>query len=109
MPNYDYECTQCGHKEEILQKITAAPLTECPQCGKSTFKRKFGLGIGLQFQGSGFYATDYKSQISSEKPSSSPEKSSSSSEKTSSEKTSSEKSSSSQAPGCGCGKTSCSG
>ena len=89
MPNYDYRCTSCGHKEEILQKMTEAPLTECPQCKKGTFKRLFGTGAGLQFQGSGFYSTDYgtpKAPSSTEKGSSPP----------------------SSGSGCGCGKTSCS-
>lgn len=88
MPNYDYSCSNCGHVEEILQKMSDAPLTECPQCQKPTFKRKIGMGIGLQFQGSGFYSTDYNS------PSSSP--------------TSEKKGDSAPSKGCGCGKTSCS-
>jgi putative FmdB family regulatory protein len=90
MPNYDYECTHCKHKEEILQKITEEALTICPQCHKSTFKRKFGKGIGLQFQGSGFYATDYGT--SSSDPTSAPVP---------------EKPTSSSGPECGCGKSSC--
>lgn len=71
MPNYDYFCTDCGHKEEVLQKMTDDPLTTCPKCQQPNFKRAFGRGIGLQFQGSGFYATDYPSN-SSEKPPSCP-------------------------------------
>ncbi len=62
MPNYDYQCLQCGHQEEILQKMTDAPLTVCTQCKSSAFKRKFGKGTGLHFQGSGFYCTDYSPQ-----------------------------------------------
>lgn len=91
MPNYDYFCTQCGHKEEILQKMTDTPLKECPLCKKNTFKRKFGRGIGLQFQGSGFYSTDYGNQSSNQ---------SNPSEK---DKTTPPSSGS----GCGCGKSSC--
>lgn len=83
MPNYDYQCAQCGYGEEVFQKITAAPLTACPQCQHFTFKRKVSGGIGIQFQGSGFYCTDYCSPSSNEKASS-PNK------------------------GCGCEKTSCS-
>jgi putative FmdB family regulatory protein len=96
MPNYDYVCAHCGHKEEILQKMTDDHLIDCPQCKQPTFKRKFGAGIGLQFHGSGFYSTDYGNKsVSSEKekPTPTPEK---------------EKSSSSSTPGCGCGKSSCS-
>ena len=92
MPNYDYVCAHCGHKEEILQKMTDVPLTDCPQCKQPAFKRKFGVGIGLQFQGSGFYSTDYGNKSdSSEKEKKSPP---------------SEKEKTVPAPGCGCGKSS---
>lgn len=59
MPNYDYKCTNCGHQEEVFQKMTDGPLMECPQCHQLSFKRGPGGGIGLQFHGSGFYITDY--------------------------------------------------
>lgn len=59
MPHYDYHCTQCSHQMETFQKITDAPLQECPVCHQKTLKRGSGGGIGLIFQGSGFYATDY--------------------------------------------------
>jgi putative FmdB family regulatory protein len=84
MPNYDYQCTQCGYQEEILQKMTDVPLTTCSQCQQATFKRKFGRGIGLQFQGSGFYSTDYHPSSEKEPPAPSTSKN------------------------CGCGKSSCS-
>ncbi|WP_242495297.1 FmdB family zinc ribbon protein [Salinicola tamaricis] len=32
MPIYEYECKACGHRLEKLQKISAAPLTDCPAC-----------------------------------------------------------------------------
>ncbi|MDD5730815.1 MAG: zinc ribbon domain-containing protein [Candidatus Omnitrophica bacterium] len=59
MPNYDYECTECGHKFEAFQSITEKHLTKCPKCGKK-LKRLIGSGAGIIFKGSGFYATDYK-------------------------------------------------
>jgi len=59
MPTYDYHCTECGHKLEAMQKITADPLKTCPKCSKETLLRGPGGGIGLQFRGSGFYKTDY--------------------------------------------------
>jgi putative FmdB family regulatory protein len=61
MPNYDYICKNCGHEEEIFQKMTDSTLPTCPKCKHITFQRKIGQGIGLQFQGSGFYSTDYNS------------------------------------------------
>ena len=59
MPTYDYECTSCGHTFEVSQKMTDAPLSKCPKCGKK-IKRLIGGGGGLIFKGSGFYANDYK-------------------------------------------------
>jgi len=59
MPNYDYECLSCGHVFEVFQNMTEKPLKKCPKCGKKV-KRLIGMGAGLIFKGSGFYATDYK-------------------------------------------------
>jgi putative FmdB family regulatory protein len=59
MPTYDYKCTNCEAKSEVMQKITDNPLTTCAHCGKATLKRGFGGGLGLSFQGTGFYITDY--------------------------------------------------
>jgi putative FmdB family regulatory protein len=61
MPTYDYECKSCGHKYELFQSITAEPEKKCPACGKKTAKRLIGAGGTIIFRGSGFYATDYRS------------------------------------------------
>lgn len=61
MPTYDYECKGCGHKFEHFQSITSEPLKKCPECNKNTLKRLIGTGAGIIFKGSGFYATDYRS------------------------------------------------
>lgn len=60
MPTYDYRCTQCEHRFEAFQKMSDAPLSDCPECGGSV-KRLIGGGAGLLFKGSGFYITDYRS------------------------------------------------
>jgi putative FmdB family regulatory protein len=65
MPTYEYECRNCGHAFEALQRITEDPLTDCPKCKKPQLKRLIGAGIGVIFKGSGFYTTDYKSSGSS--------------------------------------------
>jgi putative FmdB family regulatory protein len=59
MPTYQYECTHCGHKFELFQKITDSPLDKCPKCQKKP-KRLISSGAGIIFKGSGFYATDYR-------------------------------------------------
>tara|TARA_R110002111_G_scaffold177322_1_gene243388 strand:+ start:22844 stop:23137 length:294 start_codon:yes stop_codon:yes gene_type:complete len=61
MPTYDYVCSQCDHKWEEFQSITAKPLRKCPECGKLKAKRVIGAGGGIIFKGSGFYQTDYRS------------------------------------------------
>lgn len=59
MPIYEYRCSSCGHEKEVLQKLSDAPLTECPACGKSTL-RKLVSAAGFHLKGSGWYATDFK-------------------------------------------------
>ena len=61
MPTYEYECKKCGHVFEEFQRITAEPLTKCPKCA-GKLVRLPGAGAGIIFKGSGFYATDYRSE-----------------------------------------------
>lgn len=58
MPHYDYSCSHCGHKAVIFQKMTESSITQCSACQQPTLKRGPGGGIGISFQGSGFYVTD---------------------------------------------------
>jgi putative FmdB family regulatory protein len=60
MPFYEYQCTNCGHEEEVLQKISDKPLKKCPQCGKSTMKKKVSAAA-FRLKGGGWYETDFKS------------------------------------------------
>ena len=62
MPFYEYQCSNCGHTLEELQKMSDPPLKKCPECGKNTLKKLIGTGAGLIFKGSGFYLTDYKNK-----------------------------------------------
>ena len=59
MPIYEYRCAACGFQKEYLQKMSAAPLTECPECGKPSFT-KMVTAAGFHLKGSGWYATDFK-------------------------------------------------
>lgn len=76
MPIYEYLCSQCNERHEIIQKFSEDPLTHCPKCG-SEMKKLFS-SPAIQFKGSGFYKTDYASSAS--KPSSSETKTESKSE-----------------------------
>jgi len=59
MPIYEYRCNLCGFQKEYLQKISAAPLTSCPECGKESFDKML-TAAGFHLKGSGWYATDFK-------------------------------------------------
>ena len=59
MPIYEYRCTACGFQKEFLQKLSDAPLKDCPECGKASLS-KMVTAAGFQLKGSGWYATDFK-------------------------------------------------
>ena len=57
MPLYEYQCTQCRERTEILQRSADPPFTHCPKCGGEV--KKLFSSSAIQFKGSGFYKTDY--------------------------------------------------
>ena len=59
MPIYAYKCDACGHAKDVLQKISDAPLTDCPVCGAPKFNKQL-TAPGFQLKGTGWYATDFK-------------------------------------------------
>lgn len=59
MPIYEYRCASCGYQKEYLRRMSDAPLTDCPECGKGTFG-KMVTAAGFQLKGSGWYVTDFK-------------------------------------------------
>jgi putative FmdB family regulatory protein len=56
VPTYEYACTDCGERLEVVQSFTDASLTRCPECGGKL--RKVFSPVGVVFKGSGFYKTD---------------------------------------------------
>jgi putative FmdB family regulatory protein len=44
---------------DALQKISDAPLTDCPECGASALKKKISAAA-FRLKGSGWYETDFK-------------------------------------------------
>ena len=60
MPLYEYQCTKCGERLEIIQKISDPLYSHCPKCGSEM--RKLISSPAIQFKGSGFYKTDYASK-----------------------------------------------
>jgi putative FmdB family regulatory protein len=59
MPIYEYECGSCGHRHEAIQKMSDAPLTDCPQCAEPAL-RKLVSAAGFRLSGGGWYETDFK-------------------------------------------------
>ncbi len=91
MPLYEYECDACGHRFEVIQKFSDAPIEKCPVCGGSVHKLQ--SAPAFQFKGTGWYVTDYAKSGSTEsksgKESRKPDASSSASDSGSSEKSAS--------------------
>jgi putative FmdB family regulatory protein len=59
MPIYAYRCESCGFTKDVLQKVSDAPLTDCPSCSKSSFKKQL-TAAGFQLKGTGWYVTDFR-------------------------------------------------
>lgn len=59
MPIYEYECKACGHQFEAMQKMSDAPLTDCPECGKPQLAKLISAA-GFRLSGGGWYETDFK-------------------------------------------------
>ena len=57
MPLYEYQCDECGHRFEVIQKHSDPPIDTCPECGKSVHKLQ--SAPAFQFKGTGWYVTDY--------------------------------------------------
>jgi putative FmdB family regulatory protein len=57
MPLYEYQCDECGHRFEVIQKYSDPPIDKCPVCGKTVHKLQ--SAPAFQFKGSGWYVTDY--------------------------------------------------
>jgi putative FmdB family regulatory protein len=46
MPTYDYECIACEHLvEDVYQRFSDEPLTQCPRCGVNNLQRVISGGI----------------------------------------------------------------
>ena len=61
MPIYSYKCNACGHQSDVLQKMSDAPLTICPACGKDAYSKQL-TAAGFVLKGGGWYVTDFKDQ-----------------------------------------------
>lgn len=60
MPIYEYQCGDCGHELEALQKMSDDALVDCPKCNQASLIKKVSAA-GFRLAGSGWYETDFKS------------------------------------------------
>ena len=59
MPIYEYQCGRCDHQFEIMQRISEAPPSACPECGVDSL-RKLISPVAFRLKGGGWYETDFK-------------------------------------------------
>ena len=59
MPIYDFQCSSCGFKDELMRKSSDASTINCPQCKSELFSKMLSAP-SFQLSGSGWYATDFK-------------------------------------------------
>jgi len=67
VPIYAYRCEACGFAKDALQKVSDAPLTDCPACGEAKFKKQL-TAAGFQLKGTGWYVTDFRNGSNAAKP-----------------------------------------
>lgn len=82
MPIYQYQCTDCGHQLEALQKMSDPKLTDCPTCATPTLRKQL-TAAAFKLKGTGWYETDFKN--SGKKPEAKTEKKKASSDTTNSD------------------------
>lgn len=59
MPIYEYQCSACGHRVEVIQKMSDSPLETCESC-KQPALRKLVSAAGFRLKGTGWYVTDFR-------------------------------------------------
>lgn len=64
MPLYEYECSDCGERFEVIQKFSDNPVKTCRICGGKKVERLISSSA-IQFKGTGWYVTDYARKGSS--------------------------------------------
>lgn len=59
MPIYAFQCAECGHSFDRLQKLADPDPDICPECGAAAIKRQL-TAPSFRLAGSGWYETDFK-------------------------------------------------
>lgn len=64
MPIYEYRCTACGHRTDILHGVHEPGPHFCPECGADGTMRKAIAAPAIHFKGSGWAKRDRRSGAS---------------------------------------------
>jgi putative FmdB family regulatory protein len=59
MPLYEYCCTACSAKEELLTNYSSPTEHDCPVCGKTNGMQRQVSAPSINFSGGGWYAQGY--------------------------------------------------
>ena len=59
MPIYQYQCADCGHTLEALQKMSDSKLVDCPECKAPALTKQI-TAAAFKLKGTGWYETDFK-------------------------------------------------
>jgi putative FmdB family regulatory protein len=64
MPLYDYDCSACGRRFEVVHGVHADPPTTCPLCGSGPV-RKAIAAPAVHFKGSGWAKKERRTPVKS--------------------------------------------
>lgn len=59
MPIYAFQCDQCGHEFDRLQRLSDPDPDTCPACAAQAIRRKL-TAPQFRLAGGGWYETDFK-------------------------------------------------
>ena len=60
MPIYAFQCAECGHDFDRLQKLSDADPSQCPSCEAEGAVRRKLTAPQFRLAGGGWYETDFK-------------------------------------------------
>ena len=63
MPVYEYACSACGHRTDIIHGINEPGPRFCPECGAEDTMRKAFVVPAIVFKGSGWAKKDRSSTV----------------------------------------------
>ena len=64
MPLYDYDCTECGRRVEVIHGVHSPGPTHCPNCGGGPL-RKAITAPAVHFKGSGWAKKERHAAVAS--------------------------------------------